>query len=170
MTSLFTENLPPLSLAYSFQGNIVSTQTTSTRTHDLKRLVRQSTIKSNVDNAKSMGFEKLASLLEEHAEQMGVLIVNIDTLKYQEYLHNALYMEKSPAEIDVCALDSRTVYLEGLDAGIILQQSQSEHLGPLVSQLGTNQPIMALSTLDQTLVPGSMLAWVSCSSIQLSRT
>jgi len=108
-----------------------------------------------------MNFEKLASLLEEHAEQMGVLIINVDTRKYQEYLQKALYLKKAPTEIDVCALDSRTVYLEGLDAGIILEQSQSEHDGPLVSQLGSGQPIMALSTLDQSLESGSMLAWVS---------
>ena len=106
-----------------------------------------------------MNFEKLAEMLEEHAEQMGVLIVNIDTEEYKRYLDEGLY-KKNPKDQSVCALDARTVYLEGLDAGIILEQSQAEHSGPLASQLGRQTPIMALPNLDKQLDEGSMLAWV----------
>lgn len=42
-------------------GGMISTQTSSTRVHDLKRLVRQNTIKNNVDAAKAMSFEDLVS-------------------------------------------------------------------------------------------------------------
>ncbi|KAH8592190.1 hypothetical protein B0O99DRAFT_663354 [Bisporella sp. PMI_857] len=140
-------------------GNVVSTQTSSSRTHDLKRLVRQNAIKNNVDAAKTMNFQQLGELLELHADQMGVLVVHVDTGAYQRYLTDALYA-KSPPQIEVCSLDTRTIHLDGLDAGIVLEQSQEDHNGPLVSQSGRKQPIMAMSSLDKESPHGSMLAWV----------
>jgi hypothetical protein len=141
-------------------GNIVSTQTTSTRAHELKRLHRQNTIRGNVSIAKSMTFESLTEMLDEHAAQMGVLLVNIYTQPYEDYVREASYLGESWKALHVCALDSRTIYLEGLDAGIVLEQSQKGHFGPLSSQKGTSQPILALSTLGQRAECGSMLAWV----------
>jgi hypothetical protein len=61
----------------------------------------------------------------------------------------------------VCTLGSRTIHLEGLDAGIVLEQSQAEHNGPLVSRKGIEQPILALASLDKSLDESrSMLGWV----------
>lgn len=59
-----------------------------------------------------------------------------------------------------CALDSRVLYLEGFDAGIIMEQSQQNHNGPLCHQQGPSVPIMALPYLNQGAGSGSMLAWV----------
>lgn len=59
-----------------------------------------------------------------------------------------------------CALDSRILHLEGFDAGIIMEQSQAKHNGPLKSTLGPCQPILALPCLSQLSETGSMLAWV----------
>jgi hypothetical protein len=67
-------------------GNMVSTQTTSKRNHDLKRLVRQSQIQGNVEAAKSMTFESLAEYLEEYADEMGVMLLNIKPEPYNELL------------------------------------------------------------------------------------
>jgi hypothetical protein len=139
-------------------GNIVSSQNTSTKRHDLKRMIRQNAIRSNVETAKTMTFDSLAGLLEEHAEEMGVLLVNVDTDSYRQLLNN-------PGSADAnaggcCALDSRILHLEGLDAGIVLEQSQNNHDGPLVSQLGRSQPILALPYLSEQDDTGSMLAWV----------
>lgn len=50
--------------------NMMSSQTTSKRTHDLQRLQRQATIKNNVEAVKSMTYEKLAVMLESKAEEM----------------------------------------------------------------------------------------------------
>lgn len=59
-------------------SNMMSTQTTSKRTHDLKRLARQAQIQGNVTAAKSMNFETVAGYLETHAGDMGVLLLNIE--------------------------------------------------------------------------------------------
>src|SRR5690242_10955410 len=61
-----------------------------------------------------------------------------------------------------CELDSRVLYLDGFDAGIIIEQSQSTHNGPLRSQAGdSSQPILAVPYLNQGKgYDGSMLAWV----------
>jgi hypothetical protein len=139
-------------------GNIISSQNTSTKKHDLKRMIRQSAIRSNVEAVKTMTFDSLAGLLEEHAEEMGVLLVNVDTDSYRQLLSNPGSAISNAGSC--CALDSRILHLEGLDAGIVLEQSQNNHVGPLVSQLGPSQPILALPYLSEQNDTGSMLAWV----------
>jgi hypothetical protein len=69
-------------------ANIMSSQTTSKRTHDLKRLVRQTQIQANVEAVKSMTFETLAGYLETYAADMGVMLLNIDTSSYSQLLGN----------------------------------------------------------------------------------
>ncbi|KAJ5158019.1 uncharacterized protein N7500_007670 [Penicillium coprophilum] len=139
-------------------SNMISSRTTSKRTHDLKRLVRQTQIQTNVDVAKSMTFGKLAEYLETYAEEMGVMLLNIETSTYSELLGNL----KGTA-IDAsscCNLDSRVLHLEGFDAGIIIEQSQANHIGPLQCRNGPSHPILALPYLSQGSGTGSMLAWV----------
>ena len=70
----------------SLLANMVSAQTTSKRTHDLKRLVRQTTIQNNVEAAKSMTFEKLSTYLETYACDMGVMLLNINTTNFEGQL------------------------------------------------------------------------------------
>lgn len=72
--------------AISSLANMMSSQTTSKRTHDLKRLVRQAQIQGNVEAAKSMTFDTLAGYLETYAADMGVMLLNIETLQYQQLL------------------------------------------------------------------------------------
>jgi hypothetical protein len=69
-------------------ANMISSQTTSKRTHDLKRLVRQTTIQNNVEAVKSMTFETLSGYLETYAGDMGVMLLNIETTLYHELLGN----------------------------------------------------------------------------------
>lgn len=69
-------------------ANMVSSRTTSKRTYDLKRLVRQSQIRSNVEATKNMTFDTLAGYLEEHAGDMGVMLLNIKTTPYRQLLGN----------------------------------------------------------------------------------
>lgn len=69
-------------------SNIMSSQTTSKRTHDMKRLVRQTQIQANVDAVKSMNFDTLAGYLETYAGDMGVMLLNIDTSSYSQLLRN----------------------------------------------------------------------------------
>ncbi|KAF5661470.1 hypothetical protein FCIRC_11825 [Fusarium circinatum] len=139
-------------------ANMISVQTTSKRTHDMKRLMRQTQIQNNVEATKSMTFESLTSLLEKHAEEMGVMLLNIETVPYKEMLAKlkGTTIDAKPC----CALDDRILHLDGFDAGIIMEQSQSQHAGPLVSQAGPNHPILALPYLSQQRGVGSMLAWV----------
>lgn len=144
-------------------GHAVSTQTTSSRAHDLKRLARQTIIQGNVAAAKMMTFQKLSEILEEHASQMGVLLVNIRTGPYMRYISESLYLRENclPSADEPCVLDERILYLDGLDAGIVLEASQHEHSGPLVSDQGPEHPILALPYLNKRLgQDGSMLAWV----------
>ncbi|SCV27329.1 uncharacterized protein FFB14_01496 [Fusarium fujikuroi] len=139
-------------------ANMISVQTTSKRTHDMKRLMRQAQIQNNVEATKSMTFESLTGLLEKHAEEMGVMLLNIETVPYKEMLARlkGTTIDAKPC----CALDDRILHLDGFDAGIIMEQSQSQHAGPLVSQAGPNHPILALPYLSQQRGVGSMLAWV----------
>ncbi|KAL3473068.1 hypothetical protein BJX99DRAFT_234399 [Aspergillus californicus] len=139
-------------------ANMISSQTTSKRTHDLQRLVRQNQIQNNVEAAKSMTFDTLAGYLETHAADMGVMLLNIETAPYRELLGNlkTTAIDASPC----CDLDSRVLWLAGFDAGIILEQSQGHHDGPLRSQAGPTQATLALPYLNQELGTGSMLAWV----------
>ncbi|KAH2723550.1 hypothetical protein KXW77_008632, partial [Aspergillus fumigatus] len=69
-------------------ANMMSSQTTSKRTHDLKRLIRQTTIQKNVEAVKSMTFETLMGYLEEYAGEMGVMLFNIETTHYHQLLGN----------------------------------------------------------------------------------
>lgn len=135
-----------------------SLRTTSKRTHDLKRLQRQSKIKDNVQAANEMTFEKLAEYLEDYASDMGVMVLNIDTGPFAQLLGS---LTGNPIDAgSCCALDSRILYLEGLDAGIIMEQSQGSHNGPLRNQSGPLVPIMSMPYLNQGAGSGSMLAWV----------
>ncbi|RKK23230.1 hypothetical protein BFJ66_g15754 [Fusarium oxysporum f. sp. cepae] len=139
-------------------ANMISVQTTSKRTHDMKRLMRQTQIQNNVEATKSMTFESLTGLLEKHAEEMGVMLLNIETVPYKQMLAKlkGTTIDAKPC----CALDDRILHLDGFDAGIIMEQSQSQHAGPLVSQAGPDHPILALPYLSQQRGVGSMLAWV----------
>ncbi|KAJ5149442.1 hypothetical protein N7448_001020 [Penicillium atrosanguineum] len=139
-------------------ANMISSQTTSKRTHDLKRLVRQTQIQGNVEAVKSMTFDTLAGYLETYAGDMGVMLLNIKTTSYRGLLRNlkSQAIDASPC----CDLDSRVLHLEGFDAGIIIEQSQTHHDGPLQSQVGPSHPILALPYLSQGSGTGSMLAWV----------
>ncbi|KEY67816.1 hypothetical protein S7711_04126 [Stachybotrys chartarum IBT 7711] len=67
---------------------MMSSQTTSKRTHDLKRLLRQNQIKSNVEATKTMSFDTIAGYLEEYAEDMGVMLLKIDETPYRQLLGN----------------------------------------------------------------------------------
>lgn len=69
-------------------ANMMSSQTTSKRTHDIKRLVRQAQIQGNVEAAKTMTFDTLAGYLETYAADMGVMLLNIDTVPYHQLLGN----------------------------------------------------------------------------------
>jgi hypothetical protein len=85
MSKNVQKNLGPL---ISSLANMMSSQTTSKRTHDLNRLIRKSQIKGNVEAAKTMTFETLAGYLEDHAEDMGVMMLNIETTPYRQLLGN----------------------------------------------------------------------------------
>lgn len=74
--------------AISSLANMMSSQTTSKRTHDLKRLVRQTQIQGNVEAVKSMTFDTMARYLETYAEDMGVMLLNIETMPYRRLLGN----------------------------------------------------------------------------------
>uniref|UniRef100_A0A8H7N1Z6 Uncharacterized protein n=1 Tax=Bionectria ochroleuca TaxID=29856 RepID=A0A8H7N1Z6_BIOOC len=139
-------------------ANMMSSKRTSKRTHDLKWLVRQAQIKSNIESLKLMTCETLAGYLEEHAMDMGVMLLNIETNSYCRLLVN---LDSAAIDASLCCdLDSRVLHLEGLDAGIILEQSQSDHNGRLRSQAGPTHPILAVPYLGQDKGIGSMLAWV----------
>ncbi|KAF5013723.1 hypothetical protein F66182_15154, partial [Fusarium sp. NRRL 66182] len=139
---------------------MMSSQTTSKRTHDIKRLVRQAQIQGNVEAAKNMTFDTLAGYLVTYAADMGVMLLNIDTVPYHQLLGNLKNTVIDASKC--CELDSRVLYLEGFDAGIIIEQSQNKHNGPLRSQAGhSSQPILAVPYLNQGRgYDGSMLAWV----------
>ena len=80
-------------------ANVISTQTTSKRTHALKRLVRQSQIQGNVEAVKSMTFDTLGEYLETYAGEMGVMLLNIEETHYRELLDN----------VKLAAIDARYV-------------------------------------------------------------
>ncbi|KAL2068167.1 hypothetical protein VTL71DRAFT_16265 [Oculimacula yallundae] len=142
----------------SHLSNMMSSQTTSKRTHDLQRLQRQVAIHNNVEAVKSMNFETLAGLLEAKAADVGVMLLNIETAPYHEVLRN---LKSTSLDVDsCCSLDRRVLSLEGFDAGIVLEQSQSNHNGPLKHQLGPTHTILALPHLSQEYGNGSMLAFV----------
>lgn len=69
-------------------ANMMSSQTTSKRTHDMKRLLRQAQIQGNIEAVKSMTYDTLAGYLETYAADMGVMLLNIDTVPYRQLLGN----------------------------------------------------------------------------------
>ncbi|KAJ4129228.1 hypothetical protein NW768_007763 [Fusarium equiseti] len=140
-------------------ANMMSSQTTSKKTHDMKRLMRKTQIDNNVQATKNMNFNKLAGLLEEHAADMGVMLLNIETDPYEQVL-KTLTRDCTINAKPVCSLDDRILYLDGFDAGIIMEQSQGDHNGPLLSQSGPTHPTLSLPYLNKTRGQGSMLAWV----------
>ncbi|KUL92175.1 hypothetical protein ZTR_02561 [Talaromyces verruculosus] len=156
-TKELQRSLEPL---ISSLANMMSSQTTSKRTHDMKRLLRQAQIQGNVEAAKSMTYDTLAGYLETYAADMGVMLLNIETMPYRQLLGNLKNVAIDAS--GCCELDSRVLYLEGFDAGIIIEQSQSTHNGPLRSQTGdSSQPILAVPYLNQGKgYDRSMLAWV----------
>jgi hypothetical protein len=94
-------------------SNMLSSQTTSKRTHDLKRLERQATIQNNVEAVKSMTFETLAGVLESKASEMGVLLLNIETTPYKQLLKNLANKRLDVADT-CCSLNSRVLFLKAL--------------------------------------------------------
>lgn len=140
-------------------ASMISLQNSSKRTHDLKRLVRQVQIQGNVEATKSMTFETLAGHLENHASEMGVMLLNIETGPYQKLLGDLKTSPMLSAD-ECCDLDNRILHLPGFDAGIIIEQSQNAHDGPLTSQAGPSQPTLAVPYLNPSRGHGSMLAWV----------
>lgn len=69
-------------------ANIISVRATSKRTHDLARLARHNKIYGNVEATKTMTFETLGGYLEEHASEMGVMLLNIDSSMYRAMLQD----------------------------------------------------------------------------------
>jgi hypothetical protein len=54
----------------------------------MKRLLRQAQIQGNVEAAKSMTYDTLAGYLETYAADMGVMLLNIETVPYRQLLGN----------------------------------------------------------------------------------
>ncbi|CAG7564469.1 unnamed protein product [Fusarium equiseti] len=141
-------------------ANMMSSQTTSKKTHDMKRLLRKNQIENNVQATKNMTFDGLTGLLEEHAADMGVMLLNIETGPYKQML-KTLTRDSTINAKSVCSLDNRILYLDGFDAGIIMEQSQGDHHGPLKSLSGRDHPVLSMPYLNKTRgTGGSMLAWV----------
>ncbi|KAF5660889.1 hypothetical protein FHETE_8740 [Fusarium heterosporum] len=158
LRKLSKETQAALGPVISSLSNMLSSQTTSKRTHDMKRLVRQTQIHNNLEATKSMTFDNMIDLLEKNAEEMGMMLVNIETYPYERLLSKL--GSRAINAMHACELDPRILHLDGFDAGIIIQQSQTEHDGPLVSQNGPNHPVLALPYLSSGRGSGSMLAWV----------
>lgn len=72
--------------AISKLSTLVSFKNSSKRTHDLKRLERQSKIQNNVEAVKEMTFEKLGEYLENHASDMGVMLLNVKQPAFKKLL------------------------------------------------------------------------------------
>ncbi|KAJ5933998.1 hypothetical protein N7454_006327 [Penicillium verhagenii] len=148
--------LQPLTLSLA---EMISFQTTSKRTHDVQGLLRQTKIQSNLEAVKTMTFGTLAEYLEIYAEDMGVMLINIHASAYRRVLAS---LKKTCIDASRCCdLDSRVLHLGGFDAGIIIQQLQGGHDGPLGSTIGASHPILVIPKLTETGTGnGSMLAWV----------
>ncbi|KAK2594953.1 hypothetical protein QQS21_007311 [Conoideocrella luteorostrata] len=105
-----------------------------------------------------MAFETLVGYLETYAADVDVMVLNIKTMPYRQLLGN---LKDASFDANACCdLGSRVLHLEGFDAGIIIEQSQGSHSGPLQSQARSSHPTLALPYLSQGRGYGSMLAWV----------
>ncbi|KAK6335938.1 hypothetical protein TWF730_003314 [Orbilia blumenaviensis] len=124
-------------------GALVSSRISSTRKYDLKQMIRKQKILDNVAASKEMTYESLATLLEEHCSDIGMVIANIEGEKFRSLLGKVKESALLPhlqqitnRETSVCSLDNRIQYLSGLDSGIILPLSQDGHTGPLAMKKG----------------------------------
>ncbi|KAK6540899.1 hypothetical protein TWF694_008283 [Orbilia ellipsospora] len=124
-------------------GALVSSRISSTRKYDLKQMIRKQKIMDNVSASKDMTYDSLASLLEEHCSDIGMVIANIEPTEFRTLLgkvrdSNLLpHLQELPNNTSkVCKLDDRIQYLSGLDSGIILPLSQDGHTGPLAMPPG----------------------------------
>ncbi|KAF3151011.1 hypothetical protein TWF594_008227 [Orbilia oligospora] len=124
-------------------GALVSSRISSTRKYDLKQMIRKQKILDNVAASKDMTYESLASLLEEHCSDIGMVIANVEEEEFKTLLGKVRESTLLPhlqqitnRESNVCSLDDRVQYLSGLDSGIILPMSQDGHVGPLARNKG----------------------------------
>ncbi|KAK6504268.1 hypothetical protein TWF506_002470 [Arthrobotrys conoides] len=124
-------------------GALVSSRISSTRKYDLKQMIRKQKILDNVAASKDMTYESLASLLEEHCADIGMVIANVEENEFKTLLGKVKESTLLPhlqqitnRESNVCSLDDRVQYLNGLDSGIILPMSQDGHVGPLARNKG----------------------------------
>ncbi|KAK6342947.1 hypothetical protein TWF718_008325 [Orbilia javanica] len=124
-------------------GALVSSRISSTRKYDLKQMIRKQKILDNVAASKDMTYESLASLLEEHCTDIGMVIANVEAKEFKTLLEKVKESTLLPhlqqitnRESNVCSLDDRVQYLSGLDSGIILPLSQEGHTGPLARNKG----------------------------------
>ncbi|KAF3909038.1 hypothetical protein ABW21_db0200935 [Orbilia brochopaga] len=120
---------------------LTSTRISSTRKYDIKQMIRKQKILDNVAASKDLTYSDLATILEDHCTEIGVVIANINTSHFRTLLQkvkeSALLphlQQLTPAEgLSVCKLDDRVQYLSGLDCGIILPMAQDGHRGPLAT-------------------------------------
>ncbi|RVD82590.1 uncharacterized protein DFL_007012 [Arthrobotrys flagrans] len=124
-------------------GTLVSSRISSTRKYDLKQMIRKQKILDNVAASKDMTYESLASLLEEHCSDIGMVIANVEEQQFKALLGKVKESTLLPhlqqitnRESNICILDDRVQYLSGLDSGIILPLSQDGHTGPLARNKG----------------------------------
>ncbi|KAK6336275.1 hypothetical protein TWF696_001837 [Orbilia brochopaga] len=127
---------------------LVSSRISSTRKYDLKQMIRKQKIMDNVAASKDMTYADLATILEEHCTEIGMVIANIDSEQFRTLLQKAkenailphlqqLTLTPDPSQaLSVCKLDDRVQYLSGLDCGIILPLAQDGHHGPLATTTG----------------------------------
>jgi hypothetical protein len=116
-------------------GNLVSSRNSSTKQHDLKQLIRKTTIANNVTNAKDMNYEQLAQLLEQYAEDVGCVIGDIgDIAPMLQMVGTGGFLQHLIANSSgpICRPAERNNVLSGLDVGILLPMAAGAHQGPLV--------------------------------------
>lgn len=126
-------------------GNLSSNRSSSSRKYDLNMMIRKNKIAGNVDAAKSMTHESLASLLEESCSEAGAVIAKVDRGALVDSLRQirdgSLSVGLSRAMTvswkalalqapSVC-IDGRTPYLAGCDAGLILSMTAAMQAHPL---------------------------------------
>lgn len=135
-------------------GQLVSLRSSSKRSFNLKQMQRKAKIYGNVDAAKNMTMEEKMDLLDEHCDELGVLLscVNSNLLpialkavsdgNYLEYMSDR---QDSP-ESKLMSINDRTQYLDACTVGVMMEIAES-------NPSYKNHPLVSITDAKSIAIP-----------------
>lgn len=118
-------------------GELMSMKNSSTRHHDLNKMIRKAKINNNVSATKNMTREQIGEMIEQYADKDGVFLANIDSQILPKLLE-VVGKQKFLQYIGECdnnelglAIPAANLTYDPCTAGIMIELTSSESKHPL---------------------------------------